>query len=57
MIKKDVRGKFMRISTKGRYALRVMVDLAMNSKEEPIKMKEIALRQNLSEKYWLECQN
>lgn len=47
----------MRISTKGRYALRVMVDLAMNSKEEPIKMKEIALRQNLSEKYWLECQN
>ncbi|MFI3200649.1 MAG: Rrf2 family transcriptional regulator [Eubacteriales bacterium] len=41
----------MRISTKGRYALRVMVDLAINCREEPIKMKDIALRQNLSEKY------
>lgn len=41
----------MRISTKGRYALRVMVDLAVNCSEEPIKMKDIALRQNLSEKY------
>ena len=41
----------MKISTKGRYAVRVMLDLAMNDNGECIKVKEIANRQNLSEKY------
>lgn len=41
----------MKISTKGRYAVRVMLDLAMNDNGECIKVKEIASRQNLSEKY------
>ena len=41
----------MKISTKGRYALRLMVDLAQNKGEKPIPIKEIAARQNISEKY------
>lgn len=41
----------MMISTKGRYALRVMIDLAEHSKDEFIPMKEIAERQNISLKY------
>lgn len=39
------------ISTKGRYALRVMLDLAMQEPERYIPLKEIASRQELSEKY------
>lgn len=41
----------MKISTKGRYALRLMLDLALNEKEEPIRVKEIAGRQEISDKY------
>ena len=41
----------MKISTKGRYAVRVMLDLALNGGGECIKVKEIAARQGLSEKY------
>lgn len=41
----------MRISTKGRYALRLMLDLAMNNTGEYITIKSIASRQNISEKY------
>ena len=41
----------MKISTKGRYAVRVMLDLAMNNTGECIKVKEIAGRQGISEKY------
>lgn len=41
----------MKISTKGRYALRMMIDLAQNKDEKPISIKEIAARQNISEKY------
>lgn len=39
------------ISTKGRYALRVMVDLAEHQKDAYIPLKEIAARQGISEKY------
>lgn len=39
------------ISTKGRYALRVMIDLADNYGNGYIPMKEIAERQNISLKY------
>lgn len=41
----------MKISTKGRYAVRVMLDLALNDTGEFIKVREIAKRQELSEKY------
>lgn len=41
----------MKISTKGRYAVRVMLDLALNNTGECIKVKDIAGRQGLSEKY------
>lgn len=41
----------MKISTKGRYALRLMLDLAMNDKEEPVRVREIAGRQEISDKY------
>lgn len=41
----------MLISTKGRYALRVMIDLAEHQTEDFIPLKVIAQRQNISEKY------
>lgn len=41
----------MLVSTKGRYALRVMTDLAEHPSEEYIPLKEIAQRQGISEKY------
>lgn len=41
----------MMISTKGRYALRVMVDLAEHQTENYLPLKEIAQRQEISEKY------
>ena len=41
----------MKISTKGRYAVRVMLDLALHNMGECIKVKEIANRQGISEKY------
>lgn len=39
------------ISTKGRYALRVMIDIAKQPGEEYIPLKEIAERQSISKKY------
>lgn len=41
----------MMISTKGRYALRVMIDLAEQSHGTYIPLKDIAARQTISEKY------
>lgn len=41
----------MKISTKGRYAIKLMLDLALYSKGQPVKIKEIAKRQGISEKY------
>ena len=41
----------MMISTRGIYALRVMIDLAENQNDEYIPMKEVAARQGLSLKY------
>lgn len=41
----------MKISTKGRYALRMMIDLAMHSGKEFVALKDIANRQNISKKY------
>jgi Rrf2 family cysteine metabolism transcriptional repressor len=41
----------VKISTKGRYGLMLMVDLAMNEGTSPVSLKSIAERQNLSEHY------
>ena len=41
----------MKISTKGRYALRVMIDLATNNNGEFISLTDIANRQGISNKY------
>ena len=41
----------MKISTKGRYALRLMVDLAQHNTGEMIRIKDVSERQNISEKY------
>ena len=41
----------MKISTKGRYALRMMLDLALNEETGYIPIKEIAKRQGISDKY------
>lgn len=39
------------ISTRGRYALRVLIDIAENSNGNYITLNDIASRQNISEKY------
>ena len=41
----------MKISTKGRYALRLMLDLATEGNGKPVSIKDIAGRQDISEKY------
>jgi len=41
----------MRISTRGRYAVRGMADLACNSEEHPVSIREIAERQEISIDY------
>lgn len=41
----------MKISTRGRYALRLMLDLAVNDTGEYITIKSIAERQEISDKY------
>ena len=41
----------MMVSTKGRYALRVMIDLAEHNTRDYIPLADIAKRQEISEKY------
>lgn len=41
----------MKISTKGRYALRLLVDLADNQGEGFVSLKDVAKRQDISKKY------
>lgn len=41
----------MKISTKGRYALKIMIDLGINRSEGYISLKDIANRQEISMKY------
>ena len=48
--RKEEKGMSMIVSTKGRYALRVMIDLAEHS-EKYVPLKEVAARQEISEKY------
>ncbi len=44
-------GQETMISTRGRYAVRVMIDLAENENGDYIPLKEIAARQEISKKY------
>lgn len=41
----------MKISTRGRYGLRIMVDLALHQQAGPVIMREISERQGITEKY------
>ena len=47
----QLNGVMNMISTKGRYALRVMIDLAQNDHGGYIPLKDIAERQEISKKY------
>ena len=46
-----IQGDNMKISTRGRYALRLMLDLACDGKDDVVPIKTIASRQNISTKY------
>ena len=41
----------MKISTKGRYALRLMLDICQHNDGDPVRIKDIASRQEISIKY------
>ena len=41
----------MKLSTKGRYGLRAMIDLALYSDEEAVSIQSISARQNISDNY------
>ena len=41
----------MKLSTKGRYGLRAIIDLARYSEKEPVSISSIAARQDISERY------
>ena len=41
----------MKLSTKGRYGLRALIDLAQHGKEGPVSITSIAERQEISERY------
>lgn len=41
----------MKITSRGRYALKVMIDIAEQKSDDFIKLNDIATRQNISEKY------
>ncbi len=41
----------MKLSTKGKYGLRAMIDLARYSEKEPVSIGSVAVRQGISERY------
>jgi Rrf2 family iron-sulfur cluster assembly transcriptional regulator len=41
----------MKMSTKGRYAVMAMIDIAQHSRGEPVSLAEIAVRQDISQEY------
>ena len=43
--------KSMKLSTRGRYGTRILLDLALHHDEEPVLLKDIALRQQISLRY------
>ena len=46
-----MEGLSLKISTKGRYALRMMVDIAENQTNGYVTLKDVASRQDISKKY------
>lgn len=44
-------GDVLKISTKGRYGIRALIDLVLNSDQENVTLKTISERQNISERY------
>lgn len=48
---KNEEGETLKISTKGRYGLRALIDLAQYSEIEPVSISSIAARQGISERY------
>lgn len=50
-IKRSKRGGSMKLSTKGRYGLRALIDLAMHCETEAVSISCIAMRQGISESY------
>lgn len=42
----------MKVSTRGRYALRLMLDLALNNTGEPVRLKDVAKRQEIHNTLW-----
>ena len=44
-------GENLKLSTKGRYGLRALIDLAQYSEIEPVSISSIAARQGISERY------
>lgn len=47
----DEGGMDMIVSTKGRYAIRAMADIALYEKKGPVSLTEVANRQDISQKY------
>jgi Rrf2 family cysteine metabolism transcriptional repressor len=47
----EIRGAIMKISTKGRYGLTIMIELAKHYGEGPIPLRQIAAEKELSEAY------
>ena len=41
----------MKISTKGRYALRLMLGIALHSEGEPVSLRDVARQEGISDKY------
>lgn len=44
-------GEALKLSTKGRYGLRALIDLALHCEGEPVSITSIAARQGISERY------
>lgn len=44
-------GAWMRLTTKGRYGMRLVLDVAQHGNERPVSMSEVSLRQDISLKY------
>ena len=42
----------MKLTTKGRYAVMAMADLAANQNNKPVSLTDISLRQNISQSYF-----
>ena len=47
----NLGGRYVKLSTKGRYGVRLMFDLALHHGEGAVSLKDVAKRQGVSEKY------